>query len=1395
MDPNEVAAAIKANPSLTTWIDASLKDGVDFAGLYKQELETESTIASIVAVILGSSDVNSSLAKLSSIDVKAVMCGAPLNSYDIFWECDTCSTKDQAGMISILCHRCFRKELHKGHDYSFRRGGRGTCDCGDQRCYPKEVSCPDHRLSETIEERKLPQGYKERAQKIFGEMSRLMYLIIEKPELTEQDYREFIIFLGVFMTVRNASALYSPLIAESFMYQKDASSDYLVTHLAKLIIEAMYSILGFNKFMTELVKFHPKLGQWFMIGYWKHYDLILPKHAHKNEISKLQSPIFFEIPVIDQDFTTRLNEIYAPKVLVALDLICKQALEGRYSTFSTFAASLQEDLHLTAFKSKKLVVEMFSNEKFWDSYFDTLKKLQWLNNADYAESATFEDRKDIEYSLTTGNYYIKRILERIMKSYDPSLIGVMAKHLKKHLLEALAAGEKLAKFNTPYIPLYEAFGVILSNHLVATCYSGENQDAPFVYRDPIRCLVNFTDAELKEFAQTLIRHVGKYMDFTSQVMVRMWDGCTENYHRVFDFFITYSRKLGGFVDVLALTQFLLLSCPNSLPVLLGELQCGLLSEEEPKEVPEKFKALYKEEVSFRIGNILYGELSKLITFFYYGYASDNGKVVQKYKQQATWVVNRMLVEQVLAAPKESGIRYLEQVKICKDLLDEIPYCVAQKTRMSDAQTLFKDVVPENPKLRKFGKGLLDWFNPYDLLTQEEYQQSLRSLSEVAKVLKINAKEAMSWAANDSFSREGRVMKEMLAEFVKDPKVWNCLVENLQRPNVGENKRMLSLKLLHDTSVILQLPQEKLREILLAAPNLPDSSTFYGQLVNDIVKRPKKEEEKSPSGNYKKKQAEVMERFLEKQRSFAKKHTAEISDLPKTEDSNICVICRENMSEQDSYGVFALVLQTSVNEAVLNCTWKKFAGKFGYSDAEKEAAVSKNNMGFMSHAAVNTCNHFIHEKCFKEYLIKSRRGICPVCKSTFNTFVVVSDNSEESAASLQGMKIAIEMLQNSVLFDAKMEALEEKYAWLVLKLFLNSLMISDVLGVEEVIAKKRTILRHFINTLTRGKDTEAVCDKFIEMQMGDTMSVPMMTLLYLIKCRYWTLPDKAKANKEVVKLLGLFLRQISIRYAYDKEAKKLVEERIKERQEEIKSDFELAIKSIAYTLSICTDLSEENVANMIKFKNILATAESLLKFFDITLPPFETFFSENSSKSTFTIFGRTVNIDTVFSANPVSMSLLVEPRSFAWGFELDEGMDELIEKNSSIYCKECNKNCPRKGICLVCGTVLCVKSQCCEYELLVHTASCGQGNCVVLLLYDGTVIVTNNLEEGRLISGLYTDDNGGDVYDYARDSSYTLQYEYAKYKLNRQTLELLRDILINSKEVFTMNQYSGIVSDY
>jgi len=105
-------------------------------GLEKEEqslLEHASLTRILTEIITGEeyADARKALQRLKILG-QAVMprrvCQHPFRKNDIVWVCRTC----QADETCVLCHACYSKSNHEGHDVAFYHAqAGGCCDCGD----------------------------------------------------------------------------------------------------------------------------------------------------------------------------------------------------------------------------------------------------------------------------------------------------------------------------------------------------------------------------------------------------------------------------------------------------------------------------------------------------------------------------------------------------------------------------------------------------------------------------------------------------------------------------------------------------------------------------------------------------------------------------------------------------------------------------------------------------------------------------------------------------------------------------------------------------------------------------------------------------------------------------------------------------------------------------------------------------------------------------------------------------------------------------------------------------------------------------------------------------------------------------------------------------------------
>lgn len=103
------------------------------------------------------------------------------------------------------------------------------------------------------------------------------------------------------------------------------------------------------------------------------------------------------------------------------------------------------------------------------------------------------------------------------------------------------------------------------------------------------------------------------------------------------------------------------------------------------------------------------------------------------------------------------------------------------------------------------------------------------------------------------------------------------------------------------------------------------------------------------------------------------------------------------------------------------------------------------------------------------------------------------------------------------------------------------------------------------------------------------------------------------------------------------------------------------------------------------------------------------------------------------------------------------MIELPEDYSSLINQASNFSCPKSGgdksraptLCLVCGTLLCSQSYCCQTELdgddvgacTAHTYTCGSGVGIFLRVRECQVLFLAGKTKGCFYSPPYLDDYG------------------------------------------------------
>eukprot|EP00826_Nyctotherus_ovalis_P019669 TRINITY_DN16095_c0_g1_i10.p1 TRINITY_DN16095_c0_g1~~TRINITY_DN16095_c0_g1_i10.p1 ORF type:complete len:186 (+),score=41.11 TRINITY_DN16095_c0_g1_i10:73-630(+) len=147
-------------------------------------------------------------------------------------------------------------------------------------------------------------------------------------------------------------------------------------------------------------------------------------------------------------------------------------------------------------------------------------------------------------------------------------------------------------------------------------------------------------------------------------------------------------------------------------------------------------------------------------------------------------------------------------------------------------------------------------------------------------------------------------------------------------------------------------------------------------------------------------------------------------------------------------------------------------------------------------------------------------------------------------------------------------------------------------------------------------------------------------------------------------------------------------------------------------------------------------------------------------------------------------LRTTPLTFSF-YELPSRYDEVMSELFTKNCANCNLNILNKCICLVCGTIVCVQSDCCLKEavannenetigeLSYHTINCCYFAGIYLYMHHGTLVLQSE-GMGVEVDSCYTNSFGENVSAsltdpeaqfYSRDlAEYTLNADlYAHFK--------------------------------
>ncbi len=148
--------------------------------------------------------------------------------------------------------------------------------------------------------------------------------------------------------------------------------------------------------------------------------------------------------------------------------------------------------------------------------------------------------------------------------------------------------------------------------------------------------------------------------------------------------------------------------------------------------------------------------------------------------------------------------------------------------------------------------------------------------------------------------------------------------------------------------------------------------------------------------------------------------------------------------------------------------------------------------------------------------------------------------------------------------------------------------------------------------------------------------------------------------------------------------------------------------------------------------------------------------------------------------PIQIRILGATKPFSLT-QLEEDYMELQKIHYKRRCKHCGLQVKDSAICLLCGEILCVRSECCMYgtrdELWQHAKECSYGTGIFLYFWTNCVILRSG-DEATLYSSPYTNQFGESI-----DISKRITFE--PIRLNAGMLNELKKMYVQDRVYHTI----------
>jgi len=149
------------------------------------------------------------------------------------------------------------------------------------------------------------------------------------------------------------------------------------------------------------------------------------------------------------------------------------------------------------------------------------------------------------------------------------------------------------------------------------------------------------------------------------------------------------------------------------------------------------------------------------------------------------------------------------------------------------------------------------------------------------------------------------------------------------------------------------------------------------------------------------------------------------------------------------------------------------------------------------------------------------------------------------------------------------------------------------------------------------------------------------------------------------------------------------------------------------------------------------------------------------------------LNSFISRSQVAARKLILQQCTLWNqpklLDLPHDYDTIFQYFHRKQCSVCN-TCPKDpSLCLVCGTFVCMRDQCCKqnsnlFEATSHSINCGAGTAIYLSVHSSTIVVVRG-KRACLWGSVYLDSFGEEDRELKRGKPLFLSKE--RYALLQQ----------------------------